>query len=368
MNKVYQHGDELFVTLDATPRMRNLRTGLTITPRVPFKYLGEMPQVGQVWVGKRSEGLKTVKGFAMGCVQIEFDWSGSTHKGEVPLEIFLENHTLEPTAWRGDQRCFAAEGVSWTTRPRLHFATGDKNPLNAKATDRRFTVAHEQMKAYCMADAEAEAKALYMAPDGKVFRVNGTCPGWVGLSTANETLPSRVVREAELNATYRPLPLPGQLWAKGSRYVTVDRVEDGRVYYTDGSSGLRRFLNEYANVDTYALYKRKTARATFTGSSPNVQQLCKPCHDFKKLEELARGYGGFTPSSEHVVKTAQPESGTTSPLPPRPFTTSGALSDKEAEIIKAVWEHASNIASADGLYNPVMPHGVAHFDVIYVHG
>lgn len=53
MNKVYQCGDELFVTLDATRRMRNLRTGLTLRPRgdfdTHFKYLGEMPEVGQVW-------------------------------------------------------------------------------------------------------------------------------------------------------------------------------------------------------------------------------------------------------------------------------------------------------------------------------
>lgn len=286
MNKVYQHGGELFVTLDSTRRMRNLRTGLTIRPRVPFKYLGEMPQVGQVWVGKRTEGLKKVQGFAKGCVQITFEWSGREHYGEVPLEVFLQNHTFR-------------------TEPTFRFATGNKDAIKAEHQDRRFILREYQVGAeasirlseYCTADVEAEAKmrgsvGLYMSPIGDVFRVVAATLGRVILTAESDTGSQYVVQENHFREFYKALPLPGQLWAKGSRYVTVDRVEDGRVHYTGGSSGLRRFLNEYAKVAP--LVRKDVAKMFVSGFNfpefgttfispprPFFLPLCKPCHDYK---------------------------------------------------------------------------------------
>lgn len=91
MNKVYQHGDELFVTLDETPRLRNLRTGLTITPRVPFKYLGEMPRVGQVWEAKGNGRIKHILGVEGASVHIRIP---EGRAGTVPVAVFIKNHTL----------------------------------------------------------------------------------------------------------------------------------------------------------------------------------------------------------------------------------------------------------------------------------
>lgn len=266
MNKVYQHGDELFVTLDATPRMRNLRTGLTITPRVPFKYLGEMPQVGQVWEAKRSGRVKHILGVEGARVRIRIP---EGLEGTVPVAVFIKNHTLRP-------------------EPNFHFATGTPEPLNSKA------------------DVEASDSLVICRNDNcyLVYKKGPTkCPYCCG----------------------KQLPLPGQLWAKGSRYVKVDRVEDGRVYYTDGSSGLRRFLNEYANVtktvgernreklsrDHRLAASAERGRKILSGMA---HPLCRPCHDFK-LEELARGYGGFTPTGR--IKT-EPEM---QPFPNRPIGT-----------------------------------------------
>jgi len=361
MNKVYQHGDELFVTFDATPRMRNLRTGLTVRPRVPFKYLGEMPQVGQVWLWEsrgRTKRIVEIDGTTVHVI------AQNGEKGTIPLVGLLRDHTLRP-------------------EPNFHFATGHKNPLNAKATDRRFTVAeslrdyqtdavlgtatHEQMirnmealKQYCMADVEAEAKVrnsvgLYMSPIGDVFRVVDTAMARVILAAEGDADAQYMVQEDHFREFYKALPLPGQLWAKGRRYVTVDRVEDGRVYYTGGSSGLRRFLNEYTNVDTYALYKRKITRATFTGPWPDVQQLR---HDAKAAQPergatyplpprpftIIDAVPGALSDKEAGRLKAQPERGATYPLPPRPFTIidaiPGALSDKEAGRLKALWADA----------------------------
>lgn len=212
-NQVYQHGDELFVTLDATLRMRNLRTGLTIRPRGDFdkhfKYLGEMPQVGQVWVGNLTGLPKTIQSIKGDTFYVEL---GNGTEDEIRLRALFSNHYLRP----GSKAVWVDEDEP-LVKPNFHFFTGHKDAIKA-------------------------------------------------------------------------LPLPGQLWAKGSRYVTVDRVEDGRVHYTGGSSGLRRFLNEYANVTN-------TVRATFTGTSPNFQQ----------------------------IKNARPEFGTREPVPPRPVLTSNRM-------------------------------------------
>lgn len=264
MNKVYQHGDELFVTLDETPRMRNFRTGLTITPRVPFKYLGEMPQVGQVWALRSPCKSRFTVTKASG--------------GDVTLDhpVFLVEITRLTELYKSFELVHPKKDVG--TEPNFIFATGHKDALNAKAADRRFTA------------AEAEMRELYMGPSGKVWKIYSVGPTLLVLTDSEMT--ALAVTVDEFNALYRPLPLPGQLWGKGKRYVTVNRVKDGRVYYSGGASGLRRFLNEYRRVaskpsefgtpdvvDAAKMFGRML-RPTPT----DMSALCKPCHDAKAAE------------------------------------------------------------------------------------
>lgn len=87
----------------------------------------------------------------------------------------------------------------------------------------------------------------------------------------------------------RPLPEAGETWSKGGMSVTVNKVEDGRVYHSHGNISLKRFVNEYAR-NSFKHWLRDTTpySATQLGEFNRGTELDQAQKWFKELSDLRK--------------------------------------------------------------------------------